>query len=1080
MTEYAELHVHSSYSFLDGASSPADLVQRAAELELTAIGITDHDGLPGVVQLAEAAREHGIATVIGSEITVPNSTISVVEKRMGATDPQGSHVVVLARHAQGYAGLSRVLAEGMLSTGEKGCSNITLETLAEHSLNQWQILTGCRKGHLRQALEQESGVWGLTSARTELDRLVHMFGRDNLAVEITNTGQPLDRERNAILAQLAAEQKLRLVATGNVHMARASDRPVFDVLAATRAGKSLTDLEPWMPPWPACLHSAQEMLELHPDHPHAVIEAARLGEELSFDLSLVTPRLPPFPVPDGYNEASWLRELTYRGAKKRYGDDSQAIKQIEHELQVITQLGFPGYFLIVHEIVEFCRQQGIWCQGRGSAANSAVCFALGITAVDAVRHQMLFERFLSPGRSGPPDIDIDIEARRREEVIQHVYERYGRHCAAQVANVITYRPRSAIRDVARALGHDPGKADGWAKSLEYRPGNRGKTAKPEGARRWGLSDQVPTQVQELASRLQRLPRHLGIHSGGMVLCDRPVIDVCPVGWGSMPGRTVLQWDKEDCAEAGLVKFDLLGLGMLTALRLGFSDITRRGVRNSEGQILDLHNIAQDDPRVFDLLCAADTVGVFQVESRAQMSTLPRMQPRTFYDIVIEVALIRPGPIQGNSVNPYLARRRGREAVTYPHPLLENALQKTLGVPLFQEQLMQIAIDAAGFSPAQADRLRKAMGAKRSYDRMEQLKAELLDGMRAKGIDSDTAHKIFDKLQAFAEFGFPESHSFSFAYLVYASAWLKVHFPENFYAGILGAQPMGFYSPQTLVADARRHGVLILPVDVCYSLRHSAVEDTPERHIIDPHPLVDADPRRGLRLGLSNVKGIDKAIDRILDARAKQAFLSLADLAHRARLSTAEIEALATAGALQSLGVSRREGIWAAQSLSDHGKRVGQWFQPTLLGTEMGARAPKLPQMSPVEENIADIATTGISPFAHPVEFARAALDERGILPISAVLEAPVGERIRVAGMITHRQRPHTAAGITFLSLEDETGMLNIVCSAGLWDRYRHILRHSSAVVIRGMVERGDGATNFVADGAEALNLHVTGRSRDFQ
>lgn len=1079
MIEYAELHVHSSYSFLDGASSPTELVQRAVELGLSAIGITDHDGLPGVVQLAGAAREHGMPTVIGSEITVPNDTISTVEKRMGATDPQGSHVLVLARHAQGYTALSRVLGEGMLATGKKGRSNITLETLAEASKNQWQILTGCRKGHVRQALEKQTGVWGLAGARAELDRLVQLFGRDNVAVEISNTGQPLDRERNEILAQLADEQGLRLVATGNVHMARRSERPVFDVLAATRAGASLNDIQPWMPPWPACLHSAQEMLELHSDHPHAVIEAGRLGEELSFDLSLVTPRLPPFPVPEGHNEATWLRELTYRGAQERYVDDAQAKKQIEHELQVIIQLGFPGYFLIVHEIIEFCRQQGIWCQGRGSAANSAVCFALGITAVDAVKHHMLFERFLSPGRSGPPDIDIDIEARRREEVIQHIYERYGRHCAAQVANVITYRPRSAIRDVSRALGYDPGKADSWSKSLEYRPGQRGKN-RPAETRRWGLSEHVPAQVQELAQRIQRLPRHLGIHSGGMVLCDRPIIDVCPVGWGTMPGRTVLQWDKEDCAEAGLVKFDLLGLGMLTALRLGFSEIARRGIRNDKGQILDLHNIDQDDSRVFDLLCAADTVGVFQVESRAQMSTLPRMQPRTFYDIVIEVALIRPGPIQGNSVNPYLARRRGREAVSYPHPLLENALQKTLGVPLFQEQLMQIAIDAAGFSPAQADRLRKAMGAKRSYERMEQLKAELLEGMHKKGIDDETAFTIFEKLQAFAEFGFPESHSFSFAYLVYASAWLKVHFPESFYAGILGAQPMGFYSPQTLVADARRHGVLILPVDVCYSQRHSAVEETPERCIAQPHPLVDADPRRGLRLGLSNVKGIDKAIDRILDARAEHTFSSLTDLADRARLSMAEIEALATAGALRSLGVTRREGIWAAQSLSDHGKRVGQWFQPTLLGTEMGTRAPKLLQMSPVEENIADISSTGISPFAHPMEFVRPALQDHGIVPISEVFTAPVGERIRVAGMITHRQRPHTAAGITFLSLEDETGMLNIVCSIGLWDRYRHILRTSSAVIIRGMVERGDGATNFVADGAEILNLHVEGQSRDFQ
>ncbi|MDP9832460.1 error-prone DNA polymerase [Trueperella abortisuis] len=1104
MIPYAELHVHSAYSFLDGASMPADLVERAVELELSALALTDHDGLPGVVQLASAARRHGLPTVIGSEVTVGG------RPRPGQKDPDGDHLLILARDAEGYHALSRTIGEAMLASGEKGYASHTLESLAAGAKN-WQVLTGCRKGGVRRALESEPGVWGVDGARRYLDTLTALFGADSVAVEITHNNQPLDAERNRLLVSLAQEAGLRVVATGNVHAARPSDAVIADVLASTRANQPLEEYRSWLPAWPSYLKSGEQMLALHAEHPGAVAAAAEIGRECSFDLTLVAPRLPLFPTPGGHTEASWLRHLTEQGALRRYGSRQahpRAWRQIDHELEVIEQLGFPGYFLIVHEIVSFCHGQGIWCQGRGSAANSAVCFALGITAVDAVRHRMLFERFLSPGRSGPPDIDLDIEAGRREEVIQHVYARYGRTRAAQVANVITYRPRSAIHDAARALGYDAGQADAWAKSIERRlpaggVGVRGQAAEtstespkrrpgfdvpPEEcatphpgvrfARRWGIESEVPERVAEIAARLQRLPRHLGIHSGGMVLCDRPIIDVCPVGWARMEGRSVLQWDKDDCAEAGLVKFDLLGLGMLSALRIAFTELTERGVRAGNGQPLGLHNIDQEDPRVYDLLCAADTVGVFQVESRAQMATLPRIRPRTFYDIVIEVALIRPGPIQGGSVNPYINRRRGREPVSYAHPLLKGALEKTLGVPLFQEQLMQIAIDAAGFSPAQADQLRKAMGAKRSHDRMRELRGQLMAGMAERGIGSEAREEIYTKLEAFAEFGFPESHSFSFAYLVYASAWLKVHHPENFYAGILAAQPMGFYSPQTLVADAQRHGVAVLPVDVCFSEEHSCVEVTPERQV-RPHPLVSADPRRGVRLGLSNVKGL-RATGRILAARAERQFDSVADLARRAQLSTPELEKLAAAGALSSLGMTRREGIWAAGPLAHTGKTLGASFQPTIPGLHVGATPPPLPHMSPVEENVADLRSTGISLAAHPMDFLRASLAKRGVVSIAELANCEPGERTRVAGIVTHRQRPHTASGITFLSLEDETGLLNVVCSIGLWEKYRQVLRTSQGLVIRGVVERADDVMNVVADGVERLELAVSLPSRDFR
>ncbi|HHW83092.1 MAG TPA: error-prone DNA polymerase, partial [Actinomycetales bacterium] len=924
----------------------------------------------------------------------------------------------------------------------------------------------------------------------------------------------------------ARDLRLPLVATGGVHCATPADQPLADALAATRARASVEEIDGWLPAHPAHLRSAAQMLALHHRHPQAVGNAAALADELSFDLHLIAPDLPPFPVPEGHTEASWLRELTERGAAARYGPRGAertpgAWKTIDKELAIITELGFPGYFLIVHEITEFCRSRGILAQGRGSAANSAVCFALGITAVDAVRHKMLFERFLSPGRSGPPDIDVDIESGRREEVIQFVYERYTRQHAAQVANVIQYRPKSAVRDAARALGHGIGQADAWSKQIE----------------RWGcIPDDagLPEQVRDVASRMLKLPRHLGIHSGGMVLCDRPVIDVCPVEWATMPGRTVLQWDKDDCADAGLVKFDLLGLGMLTALRLAFNELTARGILH-EGRPIDLHEIPQDDPRVYDLLCAADTVGVFQVESRAQMATLPRLRPRTFYDIVVEVALIRPGPIQGGSVNPYIRRRLGREPVTYLHELLKPALGKTLGVPLFQEQLMQIAIDVAGFSPAEADQLRKAMGSKRSLERMEALRGRLMEGMAARGIDEPTGEAIYAKLQAFSDFGFPESHSFSFAYLVYASAWLKVHHPEAFYASILASQPMGFYSPQTLIADALRHGVRVVPAEINRSQAQPHVEDRPlggwpedRRSSPDGGPsgggpgsvgqgsgsdggpsvrgsgsvgpglgsgtpvvpalrsLVEPDPRLAVRLGLAQVRGIgEETAERIVAEREGGGpFRSVADLAMRVALDRHQLESLATADALRAWG-TRRENLWRAGALDqEHGSvhRVGDvvWMQPPLPGTAVGAEPPQLPEMAPEEEAVADVWATGTTTAAYPTYFVRESLDAAGVYRIGDLGGREHGERLKVGGVVTHRQRPHTAAGITFLSLEDETGLLNVVCSPGIWQRHRRLARTSAALVIRGTLERADGVMNLVADGMEHLSLKVPSRSRDFR
>ena len=1049
---YAELHAHSAFSFLDGASQPEELVLEAVRLGLSAIAITDHDGLYGVVRFCEAAAAAPIPTVYGAELT-----LDATSRATGVPDPDGSHLLVLARGPEGYRRLSRSIANAHLASGAKGEAQYQTEELADLAAGNWLVLTGCRKGSVRRALEPHPGDFDLPAARRQLDRLTDLFGADNVAVEITATGDPLDSVRADALAQLATDTRLPLVATGAVHCATPADQRLADVLAAVRARSTLEEMAGWLPPRAAHLRSPAEMLALHHRHPQAVATSAALAAECAFDLHLLAPNLPPCPVPPGHTEATWLRELTLRGARQRYGPPEAerspgAYATIARELEIITALDFPGYFLIVHEIVEFCRSQGILCQGRGSAANSAVCFALGITAVDAVQHQMLFERFLSPGRSGPPDIDLDIESDRREEVIQHVYARYGRTHAAQVANVISYRPKSAVRDAARAFGHDPGQQDAWSKQIE----------------RWGslAGEEVgaPEQVVEIAEQMLRLPRHLGIHSGGMVLCDRPVIDVCPVEWATMPGRTVLQWDKDDCADAGLVKFDLLGLGMLTALRLAFEEIER-----TEGLSLSLHSLPQEDRCVYDLLCAADTVGVFQVESRAQMATLPRLKPRTFYDIVVEVALIRPGPIQGDAVHPYINRRNGREEVTYLHPLLEPALAKTLGVPLFQEQLMQIAIDVASFSAAEADQLRRAMSSKRSVERMEALHARLLEGMATNGVPPEVAEQIFEKLKAFADFGFPESHAFSFAYLVYASAWLKVHHPEAFYAGLLAAQPMGFYSPQTLVADARRRGVEVRRASVVASEVQASVERADDGAL-------------AVRLGLAPVRGIgEKTAERLVHARQEAPLADLADLARRVRLSAAQLEALATAGALEDLGHQRREGLWLAGALAaESGTRSGHWVQEPLPLTAVGTNVPELPAMDQVSTAVADVWATGVSVDSFPTQFRREDLEAGGVLRVADVPGAGHGSRVRVAGVVTHRQRPATAAGVTFLSLEDETGLLNVICSAGLWQRYRQVVRSSAALVVRGVVESADGVTNLMADQVTELSLRVPSRSRDFR
>jgi error-prone DNA polymerase len=765
----------------------------------------------------------------------------------------------------------------------------------------------------------------------------------------------------------------------------------------------------------------------------------------------------------------YLRRLVDEGARRRYGERpsggedlslrARAWRTIDHELEVVETLGFAGYFLVVWDIVQFCVRSDIYCQGRGSAANSAVCYALGITKADAVSLGLLFERFLSPERDGPPDIDLDIESGRREEVIQYVFTRYGRHHTAQVANVITYRARSAVRDMSRALGYAPGQQDAWSKQIDsWRnvAAIAGETSSTGPDARQDHS--IPPLVLELAAEIEDAPRHLGIHSGGMVICDRPVIEVCPVEWARMRDRSVLQWDKDDCATAGLVKFDLLGLGMLSALH-GAVDL----VRVHKGVEIDLATIPQDD-EVYAMLCRADTVGVFQIESRAQMATLPRLKPRRFYDLVVEVALIRPGPIQGGSVHPYIRRRNGQEPVTYLHPLLENSLGKTLGVPLFQEQLMQMAIDVAGFTPAEADELRQAMGSKRSRQRMIRLRQRLYDGMAARGIVGDIADEIFDKMAAFANYGFPESHSVSFAYLVYASSWLKLHEPAAFYAGLLNAQPMGFWSPHSLAQDARRHGVVVRSPDLDVSRAQASLESCPESH-----------GGFAVRLGLSSVRGVGlDTARRIEDERdAGGPYRDVEDLVRRVdELSSAQLEAMATGGVFgECFGLERRRALWAvgAAAVSRRDRLPG------LVGMD----GPTLPGMEPIDVAIADLWATGVAPNGHPTQFLRRQLDEMGVVPAER-LATTDATKVWVAGVVTHRQRPATAQGTTFMNLEDETGLINVVISVGCWKRFRPVARGASALLVRGRLQSSEGVVNIVAEHLAPLSVAGSLSSRNFR
>ncbi len=972
-------------------------------------------------------------------------------------DPEGSHLLLLARDPDGYRALCRTISAAQLRGQEKGRPVYDFDEIVADTAGQVLVLTGCRKGTVRQALR--SG--GRDAAGKELRRLVERFGADHVAVELTYAGLPTDTELNDALAELARDTGLPTVASTAAHYATAQRFPLATALAAVRARRSLDEMDGWLPPaGTAHLRSGAEMAgRFDARYPGAVAMAAEIGAACAFPIDLVRPELPPFAIPPGHTEESWLWELVMRGMAQRYGSHAEyaeALETVHREFAIIRMRNFAGYFLIVHDIVEFCRKSDILCQGRGSAANSAVCYALGITNVDAVRHGLLFERFLSPAREGYPDIDLDIESGRREEAIQYVYETYGRGCAAQVANVITYRPRSAVRDMAKALGFSPGQQDAWSKQIERWYGPVGETAAaPAG---------MPDQVVGLANELLGFPRHLGIHSGGMVICDRPVSEVVPVEWARMPGRTVVQWDKDDCAYAGLVKFDLLGLGMLTALHL-MIDL----VAEHHGRKIELHELGQDDPKVYEMLARADSVGVFQVESRAQMATLPRLQPREVLRPGGRGGADPAGPHPGRFGAPLHPPPQWRRVDSTTTRCWRTRWTRRSACRCSRSSSCRSPWTSPGFSAADADELRRAMGAKRSEEKMERLRDRFFAGMAANDVTGEVAEGIFAKMVAFANFGFPESHAISFASLVYSSAWFKLYYPAAFCAALLNAQPMGFYSPQSLVADARRHGVLTRGPDVNLGLADAVLQ-----------PDVLSTGGQAIRLGLAEVRGIGHDLAEAIEAERERGgrFGDLADLARRVRLTVPQAEALATAGAFGSFGVDRRSALWAAGV-------VAAVRPEQLPGTAVGLDAPALPGLTDVEITSADVWATGVSPDNHPMAHLRERLDALGAVRIdrldAVARHVPPGDpehvmpRVLVGGLVTHRQRPATARGVTFVNLEDESGMLNVTCSEGLWARYRTVALGSTALLVRGRLERSpEGVLNLVADRLQRLGADRAG------
>jgi error-prone DNA polymerase len=1027
---YAELHCRTNFSFLEGASHADELVARSSELGHFALAVTDRNSVAGIVRAHVAAKEAGLKLLIGAEITPVDA----------------SPVLFWAIDRRGYAHLARLITRGRRAAPKGECC-CRFDDLAD-------LAGGLLAGVL------------LSQANTDnLLRYREVFVDRCYAVAELHRG-PEDYHCLDRYLLLAEKVGMPLVAANDVHYHVPDRRPLQDVLSAIRLGCTVAELgQHRFANGERHLKSAKEMLKLFSGHPDVVCRTAEVAQRCTFSLDELRYEYPEELCPQGTTAFQYLTDLTWQGAAERYpaGIPPKVHDLLEHELRLIQELRYEAFFLTVWDLVRFARSRDILCQGRGSAANSAVCFCLGVTSVDPERIDILFERFVSKERNEAPDIDVDFEHERREEVLQYLYNKYGRERAGMTAEVITYRPRSAVRDVGKALGLSLDCVDSLAKALEHH--NHDLDNLPERFVEAGFDpgSRIAQQLVQLTHQLVGFPRHLSQHVGGMVITQGPLCELVPIENAAMPNRTVVQWDKDDLDALGILKVDVLALGMLTAIRKCLDLIAQwHGTPR-----LTLAAIPPEDPAVYNMIQKADTMGVFQIESRAQMSMLPRLQPRSYYDLVIEVAIVRPGPIQGDMVHPYLRRRCGVEPVTYPDERIKAVVEKTLGVPLFQEQAMRLAVVAAGFTPGEADQLRRAMGAWRRRGVMEKFRQKLLDGMQANGYSAEFADRLFRQIQGFGDYGFPESHAASFALLVYVSSWLKCYHPAAFAAALINSQPMGFYAPAQLINDARKHGVEALPIDINSSAWDCRLEASAEN---------EKAGAPALRLGFRLIKGFSKThADRIEAHQSTARFSSFEDFAGRTRLPRPALKQLARASTFASVGLSRRDALWLALPERD--------VMPLFEAAEDQETSVCLPPMSALHETLADYGTVGLTLRKHPMFFLRSMLNKLNIVQASDLTKVANGSKLKVAGVVLMRQRPSTAKGVTFVTLEDETGMINLVVWQAVWERHRRVAYTSAILVVDGTLQQEAGVIHVIAETLEDISSRLADlmvRSRDFR
>jgi error-prone DNA polymerase len=1067
--KYVELHSASAFSFLEGASRPEDLISRAKELELPAIALVDRDGVYGAPRFHMAAKSVGVRPHVGSEISVEGfgSRANLPTWLPNSTSTRPVRLTLLVESRKGYQNLCRLITRYKLREKEKGTGTATLDEVGEHA-EGLVCLTGGEEGVLAASLFHH----GYEEARKNLEMLTVLFGKKNVYVELQRHGDLAEERRNQAAVRLAETLDLPLLATNGVRYATAAERELLDVFTCIRnhakletAGRLLERNDE------RYLRSTEEMRQLFCDLPEAIANTGELSARLEYTLADLGYEFPRYPVPEGETMDSFLRKRTEEGFRNRYGAKQnedlfgRAQKQVQRELALIEKLKLAGYFLIVWDIIRYCREEQILVQGRGSAANSAVCYSLGITAVDPVGMELLFERFLSEERGEWPDIDLDLPSGdQREKVIQYVYHRYGQLGAAMTANVITYRDRSAAREVGKALGFDQDTLDQLASVV-----NSGEWRGPSDTfehhfQQVGLDLSHPRirKYWELCERIQDLPRHLGQHSGGMVVCQGQLDAVVPHEPATMPGRVVVQWDKDDCSDMGIVKVDLLGLGMMAVLEECLELIPKHYRKP-----VDLAQLPPDDPPVYEALRKADTVGMFQVESRAQMASLPRNAPVKFYDLVVQVAIIRPGPIVGKMMHPYMRRRQGKESVSYAHPSLEPILKRTLGVPLFQEQLLRMAMVAANFTGGEAEDLRRAMGFKRSEERMHKIEAKLRGGMTQNGFSPETQEEIITQITSFARYGFPESHAASFALIAYASAYLKEYYLAAFTAALLNNQPMGFYSPAVLVHDAQLHGLRVKPINALQSEWNCTIE----------HAMKDGQDVPSLRIGFRYVRGMRQtAAEKLVAERQLRAFGGIEDLIRRVpELQKQELVTLSEIGAFNPLGkgMHRRSALWQVE-------RAARPAGPLLDAIPEQMELSPLLQMTDEERLVADFHGSGMSSGPHPMTYCREALSKLQVKRACDLPRVPDGQYTRVAGCVIARQRPGTAKGFVFLSLEDETGISNVIVNPELYEKYRVVINREKFLRVEGVLQNQDHTISIKASRVLPISISAAEtQSHDF-